>query len=84
MNELNLWMICTCELSRAVYCTAQSLEEVASSAKHHAASWMAPFVVAVNLATGEEVHVFNLPETGGWCVTHVEARLVPKRVSSQA
>jgi hypothetical protein len=53
-------------------------------AKHHAYTWMAPFVVAVNLSTGEEVHVFNLPETGGWCATHVPARLLPKRVSPPA
>lgn len=84
MNEQNLWMICTCELSRAVYCTAGSPEEAVHSAKQYAHTWMAPFVVAVNLATGEEVHVFNLPETGRWCVTHVESRILPKRVSPSA
>lgn len=84
MNKQQLWMICTCELSHAVYCNAKSPEEVAGFAKHHAYTWMAPFVVAVNLSTGEEVHVFNLPETGGWCVTQVPSRLLPKRVPSPA
>ncbi len=81
MDNQQLWMICTCDFTQKTYCQPKSLDGLVDSVKYQAYSWMSPFTVAVNLTTGEEVHVFQLPEMGGWCVTHVSAKIISQPAS---
>lgn len=76
-NEEQEWMVYSSDIFAKGYCRARSLDEVVSNVKGQINLWMTQWAVAVNIMTGEEVHVYKRFEAEQWFATHVPARLLP-------